>query len=109
MTKLSGQCLCGEISFQAEGDVPVMANCHCTDYRKSTSSAFASLMFMKAVDVKVSGTPKTFQHNSNAGSVMTKHFCNSCGPPMFTQNSSRRGILGLRAGVINDRRNLRRR
>jgi len=102
MPKLTGQCLCGEISFEADGDVPVMANCHCTACRQSTGSAFATLMFMKRDDIKVTGTPKTFEHASDAGSTMTKHFCSTCGTPLFTQNSSREGMLGIRAGVINE-------
>lgn len=102
MTKLTGQCLCGAISFEADGDVPVMANCHCTACRQSTGSAYAALMFMKEDDVKITGTPKTFQHTSDAGSTMTKHFCENCGSPMFTQNSNRQGMIGLRAGTINE-------
>ncbi|MEQ9695223.1 GFA family protein [Shimia sp. SDUM112013] len=102
MTKLTGQCLCGAISFKADGEVPVMANCHCTDCRHATGSAYATLMFMKEGDVEVTGTTKTFQHQSDAGSTMTKHFCDTCGTPMFTQNSNRPGMLGLRAGNINE-------
>ena len=102
MTKLTGECLCGDISFEADGEVPVMANCHCTDCRQSTGSAYATLMFMKQSDVTVTGTPKTFQHGSDAGTTMTKHFCGNCGTPLFTQNSAREGMLGLRAGLINE-------
>lgn len=102
MTKLTGSCLCGDISFSADGEVPVMANCHCTDCRQSTGSAFATLMFMKQDDVTVTGTPKTFEHSSDRGSTMTKHFCGNCGTPLFTQNSAREGMLGLRAGLINE-------
>ncbi|WP_299356451.1 GFA family protein [uncultured Shimia sp.] len=102
MTKLTGQCLCGDISFEADGDVPVMANCHCTDCRHATGTAFATLMFMKQDDVKITGTPKTFQHMSDAGSTMTKHFCSNCGTPMFAQNSARAGMIALRAGNINE-------
>mgnify|MGYP001048747440 FL=1 len=102
MTKLTGQCLCGEISFVANGEVPIMANCHCTACRQSTGSAYATLMIMKRDDVTVSGTPKTFQHKSDRGSTMTKSFCGTCGTPLFTQNSARDGMLGLRAGIINE-------
>lgn len=79
-----------------------MANCHCTDCRQSTGSAFATLMFMKQDDVTVTGTPKTFEHTSDRGSTMTKSFCGNCGTPLFTQNSAREGMLGLRAGVVNE-------
>jgi hypothetical protein len=102
MTKLTGQCLCGDIAFAADGEVPVMANCHCTACRQSTGSAFATLMFMKSDDVQITGTPKTFQHGSDGGSTLTKLFCGNCGTPMFTQNSKREGMLGLRAGLINE-------
>ena len=57
---------------------------------------------MKEDDVNVSGTPKTFEHSSDAGNTMTKHFCNTCGTPLFTQNSAREGMLGLRAGLIHE-------
>ena len=63
MPKLTGKCLCGAVSFEADGDVPVMANCHCTACRQSTGSAYATLMFMKEDDVNVSGTPKTLEHS----------------------------------------------
>lgn len=79
-----------------------MANCHCTACRHSTGSAYATLMFMKQDDIKVSGTPKTFSHSSDAGTTMTKHFCSTCGTPLFTQNSAREGMLGIRAGNINE-------
>jgi len=102
MPKLTGKCLCGEVSFEADGEVPVMANCHCTACRQSTGSTYAALMFMKKGDVKVSGTPKTFVHSSDAGNTMTKSFCGACGTPLFTQNSAREGMLGLRAGLINE-------
>ena len=59
-------------------------------------------MFMKQDDVKVTGTPKTYQHPSDACTTMTKHFCSDCGTPLFTQNSARKGMLGLRAGLINE-------
>ena len=102
MTKLTGKCLCGAIKFTADGEVPVMANCHCTACRQSTGSAFATLMFMKCADVTILGKPLTYQHSSDGGSLMTKHFCGICGTPMFTENSSREGMLGLRAGIINE-------
>jgi hypothetical protein len=102
MTHLTGQCLCGEISFEADGDVPVMANCHCTACRHSTGSAYATLMFMKQDDIKITGTPKTFSYASDAGTTMTKHFCGTCGTPLLTQNSAREGMLGIRAGNINE-------
>jgi len=62
-------------------------------------------MFMKQDDVKITGTPKTYQHGSDAGTTTTKHFCGTCGIPLFTQNSARAGMLGLRAGLINEHEN----
>ncbi len=63
-------------------------------------------MFMKQDDVKITGTPKTYQHGSDAGTTTTKHFCGTCGIPLFTQNSARAGMLGLRAGLITEHEEL---
>lgn len=102
MPKLSGSCLCGEITFEADGDIAVMANCHCSDCRQATGSAYAALLFVNEDDVEVKGTTKTFEHTADSGSEMTKHFCGTCGSPMFTKNSARVGKIGLRAGTLNE-------
>ena len=102
MTEFSGSCMCGNISFKANGEPAFMANCHCTDCRKATGAAYASFVFMKTGDVKMTGTAGSYQHTVESGNTLTKYFCHDCGSPTHTGNSARPGLVGLRAGVINE-------
>jgi hypothetical protein len=102
MTKFTGQCLCGDVKFEADGEPAVMAQCHCTDCQISSGSGYASLAFMAKQDVKITGRTGTFEHSVDNGNVLTKHFCARCGSQMFGENSARPTMIGLRAGTINE-------
>jgi len=102
MTKLSGQCLCGDVKFSADGDIMMQGNCHCTDCRQSSGAAFATLVFMKQDEITVTGDLKTFDHVVDSGNTLTKHFCPKCGSQMFTGNQARANTLGIRAGTLDD-------
>ena len=102
MPKLTGTCLCGAVSFKADGLPVFQANCHCKDCRQATEAAFGTLVFMKETDVKVTGPVKSFKHSVENGNVLSKEFCENCGSQMFVKNSARLGLFGLRAGSINE-------
>lgn len=107
MPKLTGGCLCGQISFEADGDIAIMANCHCKDCKQITGAAFATLIFMNEADVKIAGETSSYEHSADSGSVMTKRFCPNCGSQMFGQGSARPGMIALRAGVINEQEHIK--
>ena len=102
MPKLTGNCLCGAVSFEADGKPAFQANCHCKDCRQITGSPFATLVFMQQSDVKVSGTVNSFDHAADSGTVLTKEFCPKCGSQMFGKSGAREGMMYLRAGIINE-------
>ena len=102
MTKLTGQCLCGDVTYAADGDIAMQANCHCTDCRQSSGSAFATLVFMSKDDVKITGDVKSFDHVVDSGGTLTKTFCPKCGSQLFTANKSRPNSIGIRAGTLNE-------
>ncbi len=102
MTHLEGSCLCGKVHYTADVDPKIMANCHCTDCRKVTGAAYATLMFVERDAVKIEGETKTFDHVSDRGTKMTKHFCPNCGSPLFSTSEARPTMIGLRAGSLAD-------
>ena len=102
MTNISGKCLCGNISFSANTEVKMMANCHCDDCRTATGAAYATLVFVAADEVTIDGAPKVFKHTADSGAAMEKHFCPDCGSKLFGQNSNRPNMLSIRAGVLTD-------
>ena len=103
MPKISGKCLCGNITFNADTDIKMMANCHCDDCRQATGAAFGTLLFVAEDAVKIDGSPKAFKHTADSGAAMQKLFCPECGSQMFGKNSNREGILSVRAGVVAEK------
>lgn len=103
MPKLTGKCLCGNITFSADTDIKLMANCHCDDCRAATGAAYGTLLFVDEDAVQINGTPKVFKHKSDSGSDMEKLFCPDCGSQMFGRNSNRPKTMSIRAGVLDQK------
>ncbi len=101
MTKLSGKCLCGNIKYNADTDIKMMANCHCADCRAATGAAYGTLLFIPEDDLQVDGSPKVFHHVADSGAKMEKHFCSDCGSQLFGKNSNRAGMVSVRAGGLD--------
>lgn len=103
MAKISGKCLCGNITFSADTDIKLMANCHCDDCRQATGAAFGTLLFVDESAVEINGSPKSYNHTADSGAAMQKLFCPDCGSQMFGKNSNREGMLSVRAGVVAEK------
>lgn len=103
MTKLTGQCLCGQVSFKADGDITMQGNCHCTDCQQISGSAYATLLFMKDSDVQITGETKRFEHKVDSGNTLSKDFCPNCGSQMFGGNAARPGSIAIKAGCIDQK------
>lgn len=103
MTKLTGHCLCGDITFEADTDIKLMANCHCDDCRAATGAAYGTLVFVEENAVNINGTPSVYRHKSDSGSDMEKLFCPNCGSQMFGRNSNRPNTMAVRAGVLDQK------
>ena len=103
MTKLSGSCLCGAVSYEADCDIALALNCHCTDCQNATGSVFGTNVFVSEDEVTVTGTPSEYDHVSDRGAKMTKIFCPTCGSQLMGRKSGRAGMLSLRAGCLDQK------
>ena len=77
--KYLGSCLCGEVTFEIEGDFENFYLCHCGRCRKDTGSANAANLFSSTAKLRwLSGQEKirTFNFRSE-GHI--KSFCTNCG------------------------------
>lgn len=100
--KLTGSCLCGDITFEVNGEPLRMAQCHCDDCRKITGTGHNVQAFFKRDDITISGTPATHQSQSDAGTTRTRYFCPNCGSRLFSENSATPGGMGIAAGAFED-------
>lgn len=71
-----GSCLCGQVTFKADGLSEQAANCHCTMCRKFHGAAFGTLV--SALNLKwLSGIPLLQDYVAANGTIRT--FCKQCG------------------------------
>ncbi|MGD9964560.1 MAG: GFA family protein [Candidatus Izemoplasmatales bacterium] len=77
--KYLGSCLCGEVTFEIEGDFDNFYLCHCERCRKDTGSAHASNLFSSTAKLKwLTGEDKARIFNFRSEGHI-KSFCTNCG------------------------------
>ncbi|MEM7067888.1 MAG: GFA family protein [Pseudomonadota bacterium] len=103
MTKVSGSCLCGNVGYSGETEVKMVINCHCTDCQKATGSVHGTLVFVGEDGMTFTGDPGEFEHPADSGNVLTKVFCKDCGSQVAGRNTARVGVIGLRAGTLDQK------
>ena len=90
--KHTGRCLCGAVTFEAEGPPLWVSHCHCQSCRRQTGSAMATFVGLASSRFEwVTGTPKTFA--SSAG--VTRSFCDACGTPLAYESDGYPGEIHI--------------
>lgn len=99
---LSGQCLCGSVSYSASVE-PVMAgNCHCVDCKKSSGSGYAPTLFFPKESLSVSGDVRFFESKGKSGKSVERGFCPQCGSQLFGKPEVMPEFIAIRAGTLDD-------
>ena len=75
-----GSCLCGEVTFVVQGDLPKAISCHCSKCRKTTGH-FEAGVDVKKSSVIISGEASLTWYFSSER--VRRGFCSTCGSPMF--------------------------
>ena len=101
-SKFSGHCLCGSVSFEFSGKLEFPHCCHCDDCRRASGSVYGSFVYVPAKALKVTGEMRSYEHQNDQSSTMTKYFCPSCGSHIFGTNSRAPERRAIWVGVIND-------
>jgi len=80
MSKLSGQCLCGAVSYSVEGDPLRMAQCHCKDCQRASGTGHMSLAFFKEDQVSIEGTYSEYASVADSGNenIRYGYHCRLC-------------------------------
>ena len=103
--KVTGECHCGHILYEAEVDPTTVRVCHCTDCQRLTGTAFrASISSLPGSFRLTRGTPQIYIKTAESGTKRAHGFCSECGTPIYaTSTESNPTIYGLRVGGIAQR------
>jgi len=100
----TGSCLCGEITYEYEGDLIATAVCHCTHCQRQSGGAFSVNLVMQLSQLSISGPIKTFEDRGESGDAVYvyRRFCGNCGSPIVSELVEPAGIIALKAGTLDD-------
>lgn len=102
MTNIKGGCLCGAVRYSSNAEPTFMANCHCTDCRKSSASGHKSLMGLPKAGVTVDGELSAYQMQAESGGTVTHRFCPTCGSQISSHSSNNPDGIALVAATLDD-------
>jgi hypothetical protein len=99
---ITGSCLCGAVRFAVRGPLAPAAYCHCADCRKCTGSAFNVSVAVPRAHLTLSGETRGFAKTADSGNELTRHFCPTCGSPIFTASPQHPDRVFVKAGAFDD-------
>lgn len=99
--KITGSCLCGAVRYTVDGPFKTAANCHCGICRKTLGSAFQTLAFADEAKFQITaGREQLVAYRVTERAV--KHFCGTCGTPVFNRHSNFPGNVLIPVGSLDD-------
>lgn len=100
MRYLTGSCLCKKIKIQVPDQFDFVGNCHCSECRKFSGSAFASAAGLDADDFKVLDGEDwiAYFHKTDETDL---GFCRNCGSSLFSKKL-RTNKYNIRLGILDD-------
>mgnify|MGYP005810478597 CR=1 FL=1 len=95
-----GKCLCGAVSVEIKGSISDIIHCHCSLCRKNSGTAYATNGFINSKDFEIVAgknnlTSFSFKEGRN------RHFCSSCGSPVYSSNADDPSRLRIRLGILD--------
>ena len=98
---IKGSCYCGTVKYELEGRLLRFVNCHCSDCRKFSGSAFAAVLAAESKGFRITaGEGNLVPYESSPGK--RRCFCRTCGCHLFARVDARPELVLIRAGTLDD-------
>ncbi|SHF09997.1 GFA family protein [Devosia limi] len=75
-----------------------MLLCACQDCQRASGTGHATVALVPTAALTITGAVKGFDRTSDSGATFTRHFCPSCGTPLFGQSSRAPDIRMIAVG-----------
>jgi hypothetical protein len=100
---VAGGCQCGAVRYEiAAPALPVVYACHCTECQTQSGSAFALQMPVLENMLSVIGETVSGARTQPSGAVGTIFCCAKCLVRLYSKNSTRPGMIVVRAGTLDE-------
>ncbi|PVV09678.1 MAG: aldehyde-activating protein [gamma proteobacterium symbiont of Ctena orbiculata] len=99
--RVTGSCLCGEVSYVIKGNLGIFQYCNCSRCRKFTGSAFASNLLVKPGDFEwLQGEVLVGRYTLKEAKHFATCFCKKCGSSLPWLAQSGRSVV-VPAGTLD--------
>ena len=98
----TGGCLCGSVRYVCSGEPVRTYFCHCLDCQKESGSAFIVELSMPRAAVTLTGVVTRYSRLGDSGQSVYRNSCRHCGSMVLTEYDSDPGLVGIRAGGLDD-------
>ena len=105
----TGRCLCGEVTYELDGDVIATVVCHCEHCQRQGGGPFSVNLVAHEAQLTVHGTLQTYVETGehDDGEYVRRRFCGSCGSPIVSELAQTEGVVAVKAGTLDDRSEVR--
>ncbi len=104
--RISGNCHCGKLAYEAVVDPATATICHCADCQSFSGAPFRASVPVKAADFTLTGAPKIYVKTADSGTRRAQAFCADCGSPLYSADAENPPVFMLRLGTVKERAQL---
>ena len=100
-TKATGSCLCGAVKYVTSADFEFSGNCHCNTCKKITGGPFETFAIIDEKNIKLTQGRESLSEYLVSPKAK-KHFCRTCGTPIFNLHRLAPGKLIIHVGSLDN-------
>ena len=104
--KITGQCHCAAIKFEATADPEKVLVCHCKDCQSFSGAPFRAVVPVPKEQVVITGTPRVYVKTAASGNHRAQAFCGECGSQLYATEPDQTQVFNFRLGCVNERADL---
>ncbi len=103
MVAHDGGCLCGAIRFRVAGAPVASIACYCRDCQRASGGGPAHMLVLKKDQLEIlRGRPRAYWNFAESGNRIGRHYCETCGAPLFQENAADREAAMVKVGSLDD-------
>jgi hypothetical protein len=97
-----GGCRCGAIRYVCDVEPMFSAYCNCRDCQYASGGGFAVIAMFPGDGARFAGKATAFTSRGESGGQVTRHFCPTCGTPVWSDVESGPGWVAVKAATFDD-------
>jgi hypothetical protein len=101
--KISGNCHCGKLTYEAVIDPQTVTMCHCADCQTLSGAPLRASVPVKPENFMLKGEPKIYIKVADSGSRRAQAFCGDCGSALYSTQADTPIMFMLRLGGVKER------